>query len=748
VASSPSFFDLEAALERCASEPIQRPGSIQPEGFLLAFEQGSMTVVQASANVRTWLGVHAQALLGQTIDDLIADGSALIQRMDQLDEESSQPLHVGNVHFRVAGGEARPLSMMFHRTPQALIAEFEAPTDSAVGYTRLYPLVRSFISHMNETETVDDLCRRSIREIKRLSGFGRIMTYSFDEAGNGLVNAEEADEGYDSYLGLSFPASDIPAQARELYRLNRIRVISNVDYQSSALVSAPASASLDLSYAALRSVSPVHLQYMRNMGTAASMSVSIIVKGKLWGLISCHNRQPMSVDFHTRTACELLGRVLSMQIETKLTDIQNQRMLELRHRVVHLLAAMADRDGVIEGIRALPERFVRFVDAQGGAVVFGSMCDVHGTTPDLETIQALAHWLGKRHDDTVFHTDNVSRDIPQLPALAEHCGGLLAVAISSIHSHYLIWFKPELNRVVNWAGRPDKAISDDGSLNPRRSFDQWQEIVQGYSAPWPAFELDAVAELRFAVLGIVLRKAEELAALAESLEKSNRELESFSYSVSHDLRAPLRHIAGYAELLSEMESSNLTERGARFLGNIEDSARFAGALVDNLLSFSQMGRSAMHMSDVNLTAMVESVRREMLPDYEGRQIDWRVQPLPIVFADAALLHLAMRNLISNAIKYSRNQAEAVIEIGSRIEPGRVVIYIKDNGAGFDPIYADKLFGVFQRLHRDDEFEGLGIGLATVKRIIERHDGELWADGTVGKGATFFFSLPSSNQGAA
>ena len=248
--------------------------------------------------------------------------------------------------------------------------------------------------------------------------------------------------------------------------------------------------------------------------------------------------------------------------------------------------------------------------------------------------------------------------------------------------------------------------------------------------------------MRLAVLGIVLRKAEEMAELATELKRSNKELEAFSYSVSHDLRAPLRHIAGYAELLGDMEQSNLSERGQRFLDTIGESAKFAGTLVDNLLSFSQMGRSAMRQSDVNLSAMVDQIQREMKPDYEGRNIEWIVRDLPIISADPAFLHLAMRNLLANAIKYTRNEAVAVIEIDAQINADTVVVSVRDNGVGFDMQYAGKLFGVFQRLHRMEEFEGTGIGLANVRRIIERHGGTVQAHGVLNQGATFSFTLPT------
>ena len=214
--------------------------------------------------------------------------------------------------------------------------------------------------------------------------------------------------------------------------------------------------------------------------------------------------------------------------------------------------------------------------------------------------------------------------------------------------------------------------------------------------------------------------------------------------MSHDLRAPLRHIAGYAELLGELEGSKLSERGVRFLDNIAESARFAGTLVDNLLSFSQMGRSALRLSDVNLAALVESIRLEMEPDCQGRAIDWRLSPMPVVVADAAFIHMALSNLIGNAIKYTRTREQAVIEIGAEEHPGEVIVYVRDNGVGFNMQYANKLFGVFQRLHRMEEFEGTGIGLASVRRIIERHDGRVWAEGEPNRGASFYFALPKLN----
>ncbi|HGM5579751.1 TPA: ATP-binding protein [Pseudomonas putida] len=737
---------FDQAVERCAQEPIQIPGSIRPHGFLLVLDEQNLRILQASENAQRWLGIPTPALIGRTLPELMDQGFDARRQFARLPEDEIFPFHIGDVKLREGAPCAEHLRLLVHRHDEVLIAEFEPcrPADTLGEHDDYYPLVRAFVSSLHQATSIEELLQQSVLQIKRITGFGRVKAYRFDAEGNGQVLAEDADPGYPSYLGLCFPASDIPRQARELYRINRIRLIEDANYQASSLIPShnPLTGKpLDMSFAALRSVSPVHLQYMRNMGTLASMSLSIMVDGQLWGLVSCHHEQPRALDFRTRAACELLGSVLSLQIESHEAHSATRTLLDLRKRIVHMLSAMADYDSVSDGLLSLPDVLLDFVGASGAAIISAERCDLIGTAPPEVLVNELVQWLSSRGDDGVFSSDNLGRDIPELPALAEHAGGLLAVAISQIHSHYLLWFRPEQVRTVNWAGQPLKEVSAQGSLSPRHSFDSWQEDVSGFCAAWDPLVIDGVVELRTAVLGIVLRKAEELAQLSSELQRSNKELEAFSYSVSHDLRAPLRHIAGYSELLSEVEGEGLSERGQRFLKHIGEAAHFAGTLVDNLLNFSQMGRSALRLSDVDLNALVDNIRLEFAPDYTGRDIVWEIARLPKVIADPAFINLVLQNLIANAIKYTRGREPARIEIGAHEHADRTEIFVRDNGVGFDMTYASKLFGVFQRLHRMEDFEGTGIGLASVRRIIERHDGEVWAEGEVDKGATFHFALP-------
>ena len=707
-------------------EPIGVSGAIQPHGWMLVLDERGELLAYSANWADAGRAAHATRLLAGRLQQL-ASGDA--------------PASLGTIEL---GGQ--PLDVLGHRSGDCTILEFEPATAETGTQAPIYSLARHFLPQLQKAASVEELASLAAREVKRLTGFGRALVYSFDDEGHGQVLAEEVDEGYDSYQGHRFPASDLPAQPRELSLASPIRIIPDAGYTPVPLLGVRPGwdpRSLDLSSAGLGSVSPVHLESMRNMGTAASMSVSIVVRNRLWGLISCHHRQPRRLDFQTRAACEHLGRLLSLQIAARQDNEDVATRLELRQLILQIVAHLADGDSTLQRMVTEPTPLLRMAQATGAAVVFNEQCWTTGETPEPAQIAQLAGWIAAKGQET-WCTDRLADEYPPAAPFVGRAAGVLAISISQMHHHLLLWFRPERVSTVRWAGEPPKVAAPDGAgLHPHRRFAIWQEQVRGRSAPWAPAEVAAAGELRHALIGIVLRRAEEMAEVATELGRVNKELEAFSYTVSHDLRAPMRHIAGYVDLVQDMEGKNLSERAMRYLSHVKEAAAYAGHLVDALLDFSRMGRSALKRGEVDTRLLVHELVAEFDRQEGSRAIDWQLdERLPVLWADPFLLQVAMRNLLGNAVKYTRTRQQPQVRVRAVHQDGHDGLEISDNGVGFQQKYAGKLFGVFQRLHPAEEFEGTGIGLASVRRIVERHGGTVWARGEPDQGATFGFTVPT------
>ena len=733
-AATPTHGDITA----CDREPIHLSGAIQPHGALLELDS-EMRIVRASANAQAWLGLTASLAGSPQLHDVLPPGwSELLGLLPSwLDGGERILLSAG------AAADGRRATALAQRTRGGgVLLEFEAGKLDFHAAGRLQARVQADIEQLGQAGEIGKLCALVATQVRQMTGFNRTMIYRFGEDWDGTVVAQDGDGALPSYLDLRFPASDIPAQARELYRQNRVRIIPDADYAPVPIMGGvQGGAPLDLSASVLRSVSPVHLEYMRNMGTFASMSVSILVEGRLWGLISCHHATPKLVTLQVRNACDFLAQVLALQISALERTADAARRVDLAAVQAELIAHMARERHFVSGLARRPSAWLALARAGGAAAVVEGEVTAAGLTPDRTQILDLVDWLNRSTQAEVFSTPALAECYPAAEAYMELASGLLAIRTSQLHPSYVLWFRPELVQEVTWGGDPNKAVEPGvGRLAPRKSFEQWKEKVHGRAQPWESAVVETARGFRNAILNVVLRQAEERAELAGELQRSNRELEAFSYSVSHDLRAPFRHIVGYAELLEERERE-LDATSSRYIRSIRDSAISAARLVDDLLQFSKVGRATLSTGRVDMNKLVAEARRSLEPDLEGREIEWRVGDLPPAFGDAAMLRQTLVNLVSNAAKYTRPRALAWIDVHAEHVDEETVYTVKDNGVGFDMAYASKLFGVFQRLHRAEDFEGTGIGLAIAQRVVERHGGRIWAEGSPDRGAAFHFALP-------
>ncbi len=500
-------------LLRCEDEEIRIPGSIQTHGFLLVLDEQSKHVVAASENAGDFLGVPFKVLLGAPLDTLLEREPILaLKALSTSEDQGSPSSYLGA--FRVQG---ELCTLVTHRADGLPVLEFER-LDRLVSPELMNVVITNFVGKLSRLGSEQELCQAITKQIRDLTGFDRVLLYSFDKAGHGTVLTEENSGMLPSYLDLRFPASDIPAQARALYVLNTTRCIPDAMYTPSPLRGLPSVGvkRLDLSQSVLRSVSPIHIEYMRNMGTLSSMSISIVCDGLLWGLISAHHATPRSVPFLIRSACDLLTKVVATQ--PRAFRAASQLQTKVRFHAVHrrILTQMAAENDYVAAMESQIEDLMKVTAAEGIAfLVEGRIC-CSGKTPLKAALLRMAEWLDRRPALELFESSELGKDLDWAGAFSDVASGMLAIRISDVKRSYVLWFRPEVVRTVRWAGEPAKPAEASHRLHPRLSFATWQETVRGKCMPWTEMEVESASEFRTAVLMINLKRAEEAEHLSEA----------------------------------------------------------------------------------------------------------------------------------------------------------------------------------------------------------------------------------------
>ncbi|MEN3942816.1 ATP-binding protein [Prosthecobacter sp. SYSU 5D2] len=735
-------------LTNCDREPIHIPGSVQPHAILLVLEEPALSILQATANAPERLGLDLEGLLQMDLPELISaqDMDYLRKQILTKDLEAS-PHYLPPLQVGPAG---QSFEVLVHRYQGVLIMELETWTDQAsMVQDEVYVSLKHTLSHLQSSTSVVEFCQRAAEHVKRFTGFDRIMVYRFADDASGHIIAEARRDDLESYLGMHYPASDIPKQARKLFVRSQLRLNPDVRYQAVALLPRlrPDNGEpLDMSYCVSRSMSPIHAEYLQNMGVTASMSISIVVGEELWGLFACHHYSPRYVAHSTRMACEFLAHMLSLQVGSKENEEQHEYMLRLQqeHRV--LADAMILQPEFYHTLIHSRGETLAGIEAEGSALLYNDMVHLRGRTPDATAVRALAIRLAESQEQAVWSTDHLGGHYPEWQPAAATASGLLAARLSRQAPAYLMWFRREETQTRNWAGDPTKPVETGphgDRLTPRKSFELWQQEVRGRSRPWLNCETEAARALRQTILETEVRRAEHLTRLNAELDERNRQLDSFAYVASHDLKEPLRGISNFSNFILEDCGAQLDEQGINYLRTMMRLTERMETLLDSLLYYSRLSRAELQTYRVDMNAVVQDALEMVVARVQESQVEITVaKDLPPTFGDADRLGEVFANLLSNAIKYN-DKKPPQIEIGW--QPATLthaaIYFVRDNGIGIAAEHKTLVFQIFKRLHGREEYGGgVGAGLTIVRKIIERHGGRMWLESAPGQGTTFYFTL--------
>jgi chemotaxis family two-component system sensor kinase Cph1 len=623
----------------CDREPIHIPGRILPHGGMLVVASDTLEVLQVAGDTQRLIGQTGEGLLGRALDAILSPGQVEQLRALIAAEVLEKPRHLLDPALRVI--QARPLDASIHRIGEILIIELEAADPLQRHAADPIGCVQEMIEGLDKTPSLEAFCQMAAEHVRQVTGYDRTMVYRFMDDESGWVIAESREDRLEPFLGIHYPASDIPVQARALCLKTWVRLITQVDYEPAALIPAinPRTGQpLDMTYATLRDVSPVHRQYLRNMGVDATMSISIVVEGRLWGLIACHNYSPRLLPRHLRAVCELFGSIFSLQLQTRMHTEQFGARIANRDALRQLVDDLIGEGHGAQSIVRQLGNLLGYVEAGGIAVQVGGLIESSGATPSRADIESLLAWLTPRMDacDGIYATDRLADFWPHAATFTAVGAGLLALSIPRDPPDFILWFRPEAIQTVSWGGNPNKPMEsgpNGASLTPRKSFEIWKQTMRGRSIQWHLHEVNAVFDLRVSLLEVKLHRID---AAARERERTFQHEQLLMGELDHRVKNTLANIQALITQTSR-SSDSLADFVQGLNGRIQ-----AMANAHSLLAKSRW-------EGVSVRALVAE---ELAPYLGGGTVVSLSGPEVVLTVQAALaVSLAVHELTTNAVKY-------------------------------------------------------------------------------------------------
>jgi two-component system, chemotaxis family, sensor kinase Cph1 len=705
-------------LSNCDNEPIHHIGRIQAHGFLLIINADSFEIEQSSANIGDFLNLPTSTAEGISWP-VLDDGRVLEQLRPYLTKDLKEP-----EVFLLEVQQAWFLGFL-HRADGKLVLECECyvPITNEQEHLNLSHGLICFTKELEQEPTLTEKADLTVRFVRQILAYDHVMLYRFDEDWHGEVIGEQTKSGEQVYLHHHFPASDIPAQARQLLVEKPIRQIVNVEAEAVNIrpyLNPETGKPAFLLRSELRNPSEIHLEYLQNMGVQASLSVSLVVKGKLWGIIACHHKSPIWIDYWKRQACLQVAQVFSSSVIAMQEHRDLQELAELRKREKSLAKQLLNSNQLNDELQKQSEALLSLTGATGMALQLGGKLYLAGSTPDKEALNELINWLRTSVKEPQFQTRELSRVYPAAEAIRPIASGLLATEISKRDKEYLLFFKPEISEKRIWAGNPEKPMRQGQfHIHPRESFEHWAEQIRGKSLPWSLNEQDiaqtAVKSLISVVLSLqkshLLALNNKLQQTSELLQSKNDRLEDFTQIIAHNLRSPLSNMQGLAQMYSSEP-----EQGAQLMGMMSTVIQNMKTTLNELNMILESELRLPVSEEVYLPAVVEkelqNLQAMLLESGAQVELDLEIETLhvPLVYLES-IAH----NLMSNALKYRSPQRQPHIRIRSWQEEEGVCFSVTDNGLGLDMArYGDKLFTLYKTFHGNIDAKGLGLYLTRIQ----------------------------------
>lgn len=707
---------------RCNEEPIHIPGYIQSFGYLIGIEAESHSITFFSKNITDIFKIGD---LEQIFDRKITDFPESFQEI--IDSDIYLSLNTltrreNETYFDKIFIDKKEYHFSTFRSGRHIFLEFEEVLENP--NKRISNKYDNFYIIDNAQEIWDQL----LNTLDKIVNYDRMMVYKFMMDGSGKVIAEKRHENMKSYLGLHYPEFDIPKQARELYMKKRKRIFSNVYSERVPLLSKNKE-DIDLTYTASRGLSPIHGQYVKNSGASSSFSVSIVIDDKLWGLVTCQNSEPRHIDLEDRVQAGIFTALASNAYSSFKSKKELECRLDLTEKSAHLKAEFLKHntlfDALVENktsIRNLPE-------ADGLAIVSSENIVAEGIVPEHSVIKKIVHWAYENTGKDIYINRSFLKEYGKDMGLDHNTAGIVIYFIEKNKNEMLIWFRKEFDEHINWAGNPEKKIEmflQNGEerqiISPRTSFQIFTENIKGTSKRWSTRNISAVQAIRDVIMETSHKQYNAIKELNDQLKKVNEELDSFSYTISHDLGTPLTVMKLNAQmLLANFEES---EKNKNKLNSIIEEIDSMAEMMHDVLQLSRAKHSEIRLESLQTGHIIQKISENAKITFDTPKSEIIIKECPDVLADKTMLHQAFLNIINNAVKYSSLQEQPKVEIEGT-EDGQTIVYrISDNGIGIPEEDKHKMFKIFNRMDNAKKFKGNGVGLSIVHRIMKRIGGNI------------------------